>query len=138
MGTYITFPDLLIWLPLLAGILCFFTKEERHSRNTALIFSLLILAVSIATLVFNDEKKYFNYNNVNYYWLKYMGANYFIGLDGMGKMLVLLTSISFPLIFVATAKAPVKKAPAKKAPAKKAPAKKAPAKKVVKKAVKKK
>jgi NADH-quinone oxidoreductase subunit M len=110
LGTYITFPDLLIWLPMLAGILCFFTKEEKHSRNTAFIFSLLILAVSIATLVFNDEKKHFNYNNVNYYWLKYLGANYFIGLDGMGKMLVLLTSISFPLILISTAKTPVKKA----------------------------
>ena len=110
MGTYITFPDLLIWLPMLAGILCFIAGDNKSSRSISLLFSLATLGVSIASLFFTDDGKYLNYNNVNYIWLKYLGANYFIGLDGLGRMLTLLTAIAFPLILLYTAKTEVKRA----------------------------
>lgn len=110
MGTYITFPDLLIWLPMLAGILCFIAGDNKSSRSISLLFSLATLGVSIASLFFTDDGKYLNYNNVNYIWLKYIGANYFIGLDGLGRMLTLLTAIAFPLILLYTAKTEVKRA----------------------------
>jgi NADH-quinone oxidoreductase subunit M len=35
-------------------------------------------------------------------WLPSIGANFSVALDGMSKMLVLLTAISMPLIFIAT------------------------------------
>ncbi len=108
MGTYITFPDLLIWLPILAGVFCFVAGTEKNARTIALGFSLLVLGVAVTSLFFKEEGRYLNYNNVNYIWLKYIGANYFIGLDGLGRMLTLLTAIGFPLVFVATAKAEVK------------------------------
>ena len=110
MGNYFTFPDLLIWLPLLAGFFCFFAKEEKSARLTAIVFSLLILGVSIATLFFTNDTKYLNYNNVNYIWLKYLGANYYIGLDSTGRMLTLLTATVFPLILIATSKTTIKNA----------------------------
>lgn len=112
MGSYITFPDLLIWLPLLAGILCFITGREKSARTVALFTSLVILGISVATLFYTDDKKYLAYNNVNYIWLKYLGANYYIGLDGTGRLLTLLTALGFPLIFLSTAKRSFENAPA--------------------------
>ncbi len=110
MGTYITFPDLLIWLPFLAGILCFISGSEKGAKYTAIGFSLLILGVSLATLFFTNDGKYLNYNNVNYIWLKYLGANYYIGLDGTGRILTLLTAIGFPMVLIATMKSSFKNA----------------------------
>jgi NADH-quinone oxidoreductase subunit M len=103
LGTYFTFPDLLIWLPSLAGILCFLVKKESASKNIALFASLVTLAVSAVSLCYADPK-YVSYNNVSYVWLKYIGTNYYIGLDGTGRVLTFLTAISFPLIFLATYK----------------------------------
>ena len=104
MGTYITFPELLIWLPLLAGLVVFIVGNPNNSKSIAVVFSLLVLAISVATLFFTNEARhpeYRYYNNVNYLWLKYLGANYFVGLDGLGRLLTFLTALSFPLIFIA-------------------------------------
>ncbi len=103
LGSYITFPELLIWLPLLAGIICFFTKREQTSKGLALFASLIILGVSIASLFYAD-KKYATYNTQNYYWLEYIGNSFFVGLDGTGRILTFLTALSFPVIFIATYK----------------------------------
>ena len=101
MGTFITFPELLIWLPLLAGLLCFFLKE--NSKLTALFASLLILGIALASLCYTDAQ-YHTYNTVQYIWLKHMGAGFYVSLEGTGRILVLLTAVSFPIIFIATAK----------------------------------
>ncbi len=111
LGTYFTFPELLIWLPLVAGILCFFTKGEKSSRSLAITASLLTLGVSVASL-FYTASKYATYNNVSYYWLKYLGNAFAIGMDGTSRLLMLLTAIAFPVIFIATAKNNYKSAPA--------------------------
>ena len=100
MGSYITFPELLIWLPLLAGILCFFTKREQAAKAISLIFSLAILAVSIASL-FYTAPKFASYNAVNYFYANNIGNTFFVGLDGTSRLLTLLTAISFPVIFLA-------------------------------------
>jgi len=70
LGTYITFPELLIWLPLLAGVACFFAKKEQAAKAIALLGSLLVLSVSIVTLFYTDNTQYGSYNQVNYIWLK--------------------------------------------------------------------
>ncbi|MBX2887048.1 MAG: NADH-quinone oxidoreductase subunit M [Ferruginibacter sp.] len=106
LGTYITFPELLIWIPLLAGILCFFIKEERAVKAFALIASVLILAVSAIALFYADESKYPGYNQVSYYWLKYLGNAYHLRLDSIGLLLSFLTALSYPLIFLSSYKQP--------------------------------
>jgi NADH-quinone oxidoreductase subunit M len=111
LGTYFTFPELLIWLPLVAGILCFFVKGEQASKRLALIASLFTVTVSVISLFYTDNK-YASYNNVNYYWLKYIGNSFNIGLDGTARLLTLLTAIGFPVIFIATYKNTYKNAPA--------------------------
>jgi len=98
LGTYFSFPDLLIWLPMVAGLLCFLPALRSQSKNLSLLFSLCILGVSIASLFFTNDGKYLTYNHVSYIWLKYLGANYYIGLDGVGRSLTLLTAIVFPMI----------------------------------------
>ena len=111
LGTYFTFPELLIWLPLLAGILCFFTKRENPAKSVAIIASLLTLAVSVISLFYADPK-FTAYNNVNYYWLKYLGNSFNVGLDGTARILTLLTAIAFPLIFIASSRTKFKNSPA--------------------------
>ncbi len=104
MGSYITFPELFIWLPILAGIGCFFLKGEQSPKTWAFIASLLVLGVAVTSLFYTDDTKYATYNNVNYYWLKQIGNSFFVGLDGTGRILVVLTAVAFPVIFLSTQK----------------------------------
>jgi NADH-quinone oxidoreductase subunit M len=108
VGQFITFPELFIWLPLLAGICCFFLKG-RSAYNAAVLFSLLILAVAVASLFYSNDTLYGDYNRVNYIWMKEIGNSFFVGLDATGRLLVLLTAIAFPIIFITTQKNNYKK-----------------------------
>lgn len=103
MGTYITFPDLLLWLPLFAGIFCFFAKTEKLAKAIALVGSLLVLITALITLAYTDVQ-FKTYNVVNYIWLKNIGTSFYLSLDGSGRILTLLTAVSFPIIFIATYK----------------------------------
>lgn len=96
---WITFPEVLIWFPLIAGLVAFLLRSATAVKNWAFLASLITLGVSVATLIFTGEK-YFHYNNVAYFWLRYLGSSFSIGLDGMGRMLTFLTAVSFPLIFL--------------------------------------
>jgi NADH-quinone oxidoreductase subunit M len=104
VGSYFTFPELLIWLPLLAGVFCFFLKGQSSAKNLAIVASVITLAVSAASLFYADDAKYADYNRVNYYWLKYIGNSFYVGLDSTGRLLTFLTALSFPLIFISTQK----------------------------------
>ena len=101
MGTYITFPELLIWLPLLAGIFCFFTKREQSAKAMALIFSLIVLGIS-ATSLFYTDVAHNNWNAANYFYKNNIGSTFYVGLDGTGRILTFLTALAFPVIFIAT------------------------------------
>lgn len=103
LGTYITFPELLILTPMLAGLVCFFLRKNNAAKNVALFASIVILGISLWSLCYADIK-YKQENNVSYMWLKYLGSSYFVGLDATGRMLTLLTALAFPIIFVATYK----------------------------------
>ena len=103
MGTFITFPELLLWLPLLAGIICFFIKDIKIVKAVAFAGSLLVLGVALISLLYTS-KVYLTYNAVNYLWLQNLGTSFYISLDGAGRILTLLTAVSFPLIFLSTYK----------------------------------
>ena len=111
MGNYFSFPDLLIWLPLVAGIICFLCRKEQSAKTISILASLLVLGVSIASLFYTNDKKYLHFNNANYIWLKYIGANYFIGIDGTGRLLTLLTAIGFPLVLMSASRTKYVSAP---------------------------
>ncbi|HNA02083.1 MAG TPA: NADH-quinone oxidoreductase subunit M [Ferruginibacter sp.] len=109
---WITFPELLAWFPLVAGLVAFMIRDERKVRAWAIGASLITLGISVASLLFADNTKHFALNTVSYYWLKYIGSNLTIGLDGMGHMLTALTALAFPLIFIAGGKNSFKNASA--------------------------
>jgi NADH-quinone oxidoreductase subunit M len=102
LGTFITFPELFIWVPLLAGILCFIVKNEQPAKAVALLGSLVVLAISLTSLCYTAPQYQNTYNSQNYIWLKYIGNSFYVSLDGTGRVLTLLTAVSFPIIFIAT------------------------------------
>ncbi|MGI8633908.1 MAG: complex I subunit 4 family protein, partial [Segetibacter sp.] len=90
-------PVLLIVIPLVTGLLSFFIKEERSTKAFALLSSVATLAVSLISLSQSGNSISFDAQ-----WLPMMGSRFSVSLDGMGKILTLLTAISFPIIFAAT------------------------------------
>lgn len=87
---------LLILIPLVGGLITFFTKSERDAKSLSLFASIITLAISF-TAVYNlfDVTQ----NSYDAAWLSFIGARFSIGLDGMSKMLCLLTGIAFPIAF---------------------------------------
>ncbi|MEY3376658.1 MAG: hypothetical protein RL463_968, partial [Bacteroidota bacterium] len=90
------FPALLIWLPLLGGVLSFFMKSEKAAKATAMFFSILTLGV-VASSLFYTDVKYQLINQVSYVWLPGIGASFALILDGLTRTLTLLTAIVVPI-----------------------------------------
>ena len=93
-------PVLLILLPLLTGMISFFIKEENAAKGWGLLSAVLTLTVAVAGIYFYPAAQ-LSFDSA---WLPSLGSRFTMSMDGMSKMLVLLTAISFPLIFLATYK----------------------------------
>jgi len=76
LGKYITFPELLLWLPVITGLIAFFIKEQKNVKAWALGSSIITLLISIVSLYFRSNEKYFEYNYVSYVWLQYIGSSF--------------------------------------------------------------
>jgi NADH-quinone oxidoreductase subunit M len=89
---------LLIVIPLFTGLAAFFFRNEKMVRSWALLSSLFVLAASIASLLVKDV------DTLSYSapWMTALGSSFSVKLDGMGKLLCLLTAVSYPIIFLAT------------------------------------
>src|SRR4051812_8735057 len=88
---------LLIVVPLLAGFVSFFLKEERSAKAWALLSTIVTLAISLVTLTQKGDAV-----TCDASWLPMLGSRFTVSLDGMGKVLTLLTAVSFTIIFAAT------------------------------------
>lgn len=93
-------PVFLILLPLLTGIVSFFIKENNAAKGWALLSAVSTLIVAIAGVYFYPSVQ----QSFDSAWLPALGSRFTLAMEGMSKMLVLLTAISFPLIFLATYK----------------------------------
>ncbi|MBA4140635.1 MAG: NADH-quinone oxidoreductase subunit M [Segetibacter sp.] len=91
-------PVLLIVVPILTGFITFFIKEERSAKAFALLSSVATLAIALIGVLMQNSKQ-LSYDAP---WLEMLGSRFTLSLDGMGKMLTLLTAISFPIIFAST------------------------------------
>ena len=100
-GNDITIPHLLIFIPLLAGLFTFFIKKEGAAKAWSLIAAFITLGISILSLVV-VKRNDLNGLTFNYEWLKFIGASFSVQLDGVGRLLTLLTAVSFPVILIAT------------------------------------
>ena len=97
----VTFPHVLIFFPLLAGLITFLFKKDAAVKSWALFSSIITLCVSLLSLYYANDNALSGLA-FNYEWLKYLGASFSVSLDGIGRLLTFLTAISFPVIFVAT------------------------------------
>lgn len=93
------FPALLIWLPLAGGLLSFFIKSEKGARSTAIVFSLLTMGVMMSSL-FYTAMEYSTLSQVSYVWLPNIGSSFGLILDGLTRVLCLLTALVFPMVFL--------------------------------------
>jgi NADH-quinone oxidoreductase subunit M len=93
------FPALLIWLPLAGGLISFFIKSEKGARVIAIVFSLLTMGVMMTSLFFSSTES-FVYNQVSYVWLPNLGSSFGLILDGLTRVLCLLTALVFPMVFL--------------------------------------
>lgn len=98
---------LLIIIPLINGLASFFIKDEKAVKGWALFSASLTVVVSLITLFQSGDAV-----TVNNQWLPMLGSRFHISLDGMGKVLTLLTAIAYPVIFAATYHNRYKNAPA--------------------------
>lgn len=84
----------LLILPLIAGLASFLLKNENQVKINALITSVVVTGVSVFMLF---EKTVLKFDAE---WLPQLGSRFSLEADGMSKMLCLLTSLVFTLIFL--------------------------------------
>jgi NADH-quinone oxidoreductase subunit M len=92
-------PCLLIFVPLVMGLAGFFFKSEVAAKGWALLSSLMTLIVA---LIGAGLAKGSPFASADCAWLPDLGSRFSVGLDGLSLILVLLTAVCFPLIFIAT------------------------------------
>lgn len=87
---------LLILIPLLAGALLLAIKGGQAKRFALAASILELVVASVALFQFNGtgEREFV----INYAWIQSLGINFYIGMDGISLLLVLLTTGLVPLI----------------------------------------
>jgi NADH-quinone oxidoreductase subunit M len=86
-------PVLLILIPLITGLATFFVKDAKAAKGFALLSSVVTMAVAVAGIFFLPAKEL----AFDAAWLPDLGSRFSLFTDGMGKMLCLLTAVSFPI-----------------------------------------
>jgi NADH-quinone oxidoreductase subunit M len=90
-------PVLLLLIPLISGLALFAIRNERSAQSFALLSTLLTLAVAVVGIQYYPDALRFDT-----VWLSSLNSRFHVSIDGMGKLLILLTTIGFPLILTAT------------------------------------
>ncbi len=93
-------PVLLILIPLFAGLVSFLLKDTGTAGRWALSISLLITVIAIGGIYFTGGQQL----SWEVAWLPGLGSSFSLAMDGMGKILCLLTAISFPVVIYSTQK----------------------------------
>ncbi len=90
---------LLILIPLLTGIFSFFIKEDKRIRTFAYLSSIATLAVVLFGLISCKNESCFDFRAE---WMGSLGSSFHLKMDGISKLMCLLTAVAYPLIFIAT------------------------------------
>lgn len=93
---------LLIFWPLLAALL-FFGIAATEAKKWALTASLIELAISLVMLIIFDSSASAQFV-VDQPWIRSLGINFHMGIDGITMLLVLLTTVLTPLIILSSFK----------------------------------
>lgn len=92
---------LLILIPLIFGFSSFAIKSDGAAKVWAVTASVAGLVLAIVAACAKTDASLLT---VNYTWLPVLGSRFALSMDGMSKMLVLLTALSMCLIFLSTFK----------------------------------
>lgn len=84
-------------IPIVAAIVLLFIQHEKRAQAIAIVASVVSLAASVNML-------FINVSTVDLTWLQVLNSRFVLQADGLAKILILLTAISFPAIFIATSK----------------------------------
>lgn len=90
---------LLILIPLIGGIALFFLKGEKTVKSFSLFIAAVNLGLTIVALTVSN-KAALNFESA---WIGQLGSSFALKMDGMSLLLCLLTTISYPVIFISTA-----------------------------------
>ena len=84
-------------IPIVAAIVLLFIQHEKRAQAIAIVASVVSLAAAVNML-------FINVSTVDLTWLQVLTSRFVLQADGLAKILILLTAISFPAIFIATSK----------------------------------
>lgn len=84
-------------IPIVAAIVLLFIQHEKRAQAIAIVASVVSLAAAVNML-------FINVSTVDLTWLQVLNSRFVLQADGLAKILILLTAISFPAIFIATSK----------------------------------
>lgn len=88
-------------IPFIAAIILLFVKHNEKANYIAIASSGITLALAL-NIAFNGAA------NFDASWIPSINARFVLTADGLSKILLLLTGISFPAIFMATSKNEIK------------------------------
>ena len=84
-------------IPILAAIVLLFVKHEKRAQDIAIVAGIASLTAAVNIIINNVA-------SVDLTWLQVLNSRFVLQADGLAKILILLTAISFPAIFIATNK----------------------------------
>ena len=88
---------LLTLLPLIGGLIVVGTQDKKLARKLALGLSFLSLALALGLWKSFDATNGGLQFVENHEWIPSLGVQYFVGVDGLGLLMVLLASIVVPM-----------------------------------------
>ena len=88
-------------IPFIAAIILLFVKPNEKANFIAIASTGITLALAL-NIAFNGAA------NFDASWIPSINARFVLTADGLSKILLLLTGISFPVIFIATSKNEIK------------------------------
>lgn len=97
--------SLLIWLPIIGGILVLLVQGDRHptrARFIALAFSLTNIALCVPLYLGFDGSKYGMQFQEMVHWIPAYGIDYALGVDGISMPLILLTIFTTLLVILSS------------------------------------
>ena len=96
--------SLIVWVPWVGAVLLASLPRigARGSRAVALVFSLSTLALGAVVLTGFDRNAHGYQFVERHEWIRSLNAHYFLGLDGMSLLMVLLTAILAPASLLAS------------------------------------
>ncbi|MHB1921050.1 MAG: complex I subunit 4 family protein [Chitinophagaceae bacterium] len=92
---------LLIWVPFISGLISFVLPDQ-WARGWALITTLITLVIACSALWVMHSGDTQGLTRFDVSWIPQLGARFTVSLDGVSAMLSLLTTLLFPIIFIAT------------------------------------